>query len=61
MAQKPNGKGRGKNLEAALQAAKADHGGQHEWYEVVRIVIGFDNPLREYHVTIEPTTNPAQS
>ena len=55
---KPNGKGKGKTLKEALEAAKSDQGGDKEWYKVTQILVAFENPLRDYHVTIEPHPGP---
>lgn len=57
MADKKIGKGKGKDMKEAAEAARADSG--HEgWFKVVDIYVKVDNPLREYFVILEPVDNP---
>jgi hypothetical protein len=54
------GKGKGPDLKSAIEEAKKNSGGEAGWYRVTNILARVDNPLREYHVTVEETQAPPQ-
>lgn len=56
--EKKVGKGKGSSLKEALEAARADAGASG-WFKVTEILAKIDNPLREYHVSIEETSDPS--